>query len=250
MSAAIELPTQMTSGPAASGPVGLGPVGLGQPHGLEKQARDTWSQYFRARRFALIAEKIRVIAAAKGQCRIIDVGGREEYWRPIAQVLAETKAHVTVVNLEQTQPEPAQHFSFAYGDACNLSDYESQSFDFVHSNSLIEHVGDESNMARCAAEIRRLATAYYVQTPYLWFPIEPHFRTLGFAWLPITVRARLLQRFDLGYMARQPNYRDALSEVEGIRLLDKRCMRALFPDAVVTFERVAGLPKSMLAVRD
>ena len=48
---------------------------------LNKQANDTWSNYFRGRRFALIEQKIRAIASARGHCRIIDVGGRVEYRR-------------------------------------------------------------------------------------------------------------------------------------------------------------------------
>jgi hypothetical protein len=82
-------------------------------HFLREQARDTWSNYFRGRRFALIAEKIRAISAARGSCRIIDVGGREEYWNPILPVLREAKAHITVVNLEKTQPTPGPLFDFA-----------------------------------------------------------------------------------------------------------------------------------------
>lgn len=216
---------------------------------LRKQAADRWSNYFRARRFDLIAAEIRRIAATRGQCRIIDIGGREEYWRPILPVLEETRARVTVVNLEKTQPQSGPRFDFRYGNACDLSDIESRSFDFVHSNSLIEHVGRFADMKRCADEVRRLAPSYYVQTPYLWFPIEPHYRVPFFAWLPEAWRARLTMMRGWGYIARAETLEDAMREVQGINLLDKTQMQALFPDADVKFERVLGLPKSMLAIR-
>ncbi len=217
---------------------------------LEKQAKDTWSNYFRGRRFALIEQKIRAIAVAKGTCRIIDVGGRVEYWNPILPTLNEVGAKITVVNLEKTQPKPGPLFDFAFGNACDLNGYADKSFDFAHSNSLIEHVGQWPQMQRCAAEIRRVATAYYVQTPYLWFPIEPHFRAPFFAWLPEQTRARILMRFDLGYIGRAATLDQAMSDVQSINLLDHAQMRGLFPDAAISFERALGLPKSMIACRD
>ena len=85
---------------------------------LAKQASDSWSNYFRHRRFAWIEEQIRAIAARTGRCRIIDIGGREEYWRPILATLDEVQARVTIVNLEKTQPKPGPLFDFAYGNAC------------------------------------------------------------------------------------------------------------------------------------
>jgi len=217
---------------------------------LKKQANDTWSNYFRGRRFALIEEKIRSIAAAKGRCRIIDIGGRVEYWNPILSTLTEVDAKITVVNLEKTQPKPGPMFDFAYGNACDLSAYGDQAYDFAHSNSLIEHVGRWPEMTRCAQEISRVAASYYVQTPYLWFPIEPHFRAPFYAWLPEQTRARLLMAFDLGYIGRAATLDQAMADVQSINLLDHAQMKALFPDATVTFERVLGLPKSMIACRD
>lgn len=216
---------------------------------LAKQAGDRWSNWFRGRRFALVADLVRKVAAKHGRCRIIDVGGREEYWRPILPVLDEVDAKITVVNLEQTQPTPGPRFDFAYGNACDLSAFGNGSFDLVHSNSLIEHVGRWDAMAACAAEVRRLAPAYYVQTPYLWFPIEPHFRAPFYAWLPEQTRARILMRFDLGYIGRASTLDQAMRDVQSINLLDHAQMRALFPDANIRFERALGLPKSMIAVR-
>jgi hypothetical protein len=217
---------------------------------LNKQSKDQWSAYFRGRRFALIEAKIKSIAAKTGSCRIIDVGGRVEYWNPILPTLDAVGAKITVVNLEKTQPKPGPMFDFAFGNACDLSGYADQSYDFAHSNSLIEHVGRWPEMGRCAAEIRRVAKSYYVQTPYLWFPIEPHFRAPFYAWLPEQMRARLLMSFDLGYIGKAATLDQAMADVQSINLLDHAQMRALFPDASISFERVLGLPKSMIACRD
>jgi hypothetical protein len=213
---------------------------------IKKQNSDRLSAYFRGRRFKLMEDMIRDIHAKTGQCRIIDVGGRAEYWSPALDTLRDCKAHVTIVNLESTQPQPLPLFNFQYGDACDLKRWQDGEFDLAHSNSLIEHVGNWRNMRRCADEIRRVGKSYYVQTPYFGFPLEPHFRTPFFHWMPEQVRARLVMRFKLGYFNRAATLHQAMENVQSATLLDRRQFSALFPDAAVTFERVAGLPKSLI----
>lgn len=217
---------------------------------LQKQGNDKASAYFRRRRFAMIEPLLRQIHNEKGRCSVIDVGGREEYWSPVLPLLSECNVHITVVNLEKTQPKPGRHFDFAYGNACDLAQYADQGFDLVHSNSLIEHVGRWDDMKRCAGEMRRLAKRYYVQTPYFWFPLEPHFRVPFFHWMPEQVRARLVRNFQVGYFNRAQTLDQAMQNVQSAVLLDKLQMIELFPDATVRFERVAGLPKSLIAIRD
>ena len=49
-----------------------------------------------------------------------------------------------------------------------------------------------------AAEVRRLAPVYWVQTPNFWFPMEPHFLTPAWHWLPVDLRVAMLRRRALG----------------------------------------------------
>jgi hypothetical protein len=217
--------------------------------GVFKQRQDRISNYFRSRRFPRIEAMIADIHAKTGTCRIIDVGGRQEYWDPIAPTLARYNAHVTVVNLEQTQPLGTKGFSFEFGDACDLSRYADGAFDLAHSNSVLEHVGTWRQMTAAANETRRIAKSYYLQTPYYWFPLEPHFRVPFFHWLPEQVRYRLLMQTKLGYIGKANSVADAMASVQSAVLLDKQQVQALFPDAEVSFERVLGMPKSLIAQR-
>src|SRR3546814_2616362 len=75
-----------------------------------------------------------------------------------------------------------------------------RSFDIAHSNSVIEHVITWDNMKNFARETRRVAAWHYVQTPYFWFPVDPHFYKLPFYhWLPRPLRAKLLMRLPLAH---------------------------------------------------
>ena len=122
-------------------------------------------------------------------------------------------------------------------------------FDLVHSNSVVEHVGDWPRMEAFAAEVRRLAPRYYVQTPYFWFPIEPHFSAPFFHWRSEQARARALLRRRHGFAERAADMGQAMRDVQHARLLDKQQFRFLFPDAEHIDERAAGLTKSLIAIR-
>ena len=88
-----------------------------------------------------------------------------------------------------------------------------------------------------------------MQTPNYWFPYEPHFRFPGFQWLPVSMRVWLMTKMRLGFFARQTSKEEARFHVESIRLLGASEVRTLFPDAKIEFEHVAGLAKSIMAIK-
>lgn len=206
------------------------------------------SRRFRERRFVRVASIIDRIIAEKGRCRIADIGGTKYYWDIAEGFAASRNVEITLINPKEAQAS-AGKFRYLDGDATDLSALDDMSFDFVHSNSVIEHVGDWPKMAAMAANVRRLAPCYYVQTPNFWFPYEPHFRCLIVHWLPEQVRYRLVKRFALGFAGAQGSVDAAVRRVQSARLLDEGQMRALFPDAVIAREKVLGLTKSVIAVR-
>jgi hypothetical protein len=203
---------------------------------------------WRQRRYQRIRELIDRVLVRNGRCRIIDLGGAELYWNIASTHIDDPKITVDVVNLTQLPTTRVNFKSFA-GDACDLSNLDDMSYDLVHSNSLIEHVGMWHSMVKMAANVRRLAPAYFVQSPYFWFPIEPHFRFPIWHWLPESWRYRLIMSKDIGYMKKAPSVSDAISSVQSVSLLDRRQYATLFPDAQIRCEKFCGFTKSLIAVR-
>jgi len=136
------------------------------------------------------------------------------------------------------------------GDACDLSSFADRSFDLVHSNSVIEHVGNWSRMKAFANEARRVGRYYYVQTPYFWFPIDPtNYRSPLIHWLPRPWQARLLNTFPLTHVGRIETLDSAFEVLDSTQLIDARQFAIAFPDAQIVRERVLGLTKSLIAIR-
>jgi hypothetical protein len=212
------------------------------------------STRLRRRRDVRLRALIEEISAVSGKIDIIDLGGTVEYWQRLGvDFLRAQKARVTIVNVEASELSEiadADIFRSEVGDACALTGYADNQFDLAHSNSVIEHVRTWQNMKAFAAEMRRVAPNYYVQTPYYWFPFDPHFYKVPFFhWLPRPIRARLLNRFPIAYSGRMEGIDRAYDVVESALLLDGRQFRFLFPDGATSFERFGGLRKSMVATR-
>lgn len=210
----------------------------------------------RRRRFAQIERMVRKTLTAQPRCRILDIGGTANYWRLMNEDLLDS-CDVAIVNLEVPKghdpwsdaPQRGQ-FSFHIGDARQL-DFPDESFDIVHSNSVIEHVGTFADMQKLVAESRRIGRFFYVQTPYFWFPIEPHFGLPLIHWLPVPLRSKLLIRFGDGYRRRFKGVAEAMELIESINLIDRAQARALLMDGErLEAERVLGLAKSLLLLRD
>lgn len=213
------------------------------------------STRLRRKRDVRLRALIASIAKARGGITIIDMGGTLEYWQRVGiDFLREQWAKITLINQYATELSEMEGFedifTSAVGDACNLSQFADRQFDLAHSNSVIEHVETWSNMKAFAAETRRVAEFYYVQTPYFWFPIDPHYHKMPlFHWLPRPTRAWLLGVFPIAYSGLIKTTDMAYEVVDRARLLDGRQFRFLFPDATTSFERFSGLPKSLIAIK-
>lgn len=162
---------------------------------------------------------------------------------------------ITVLNLESRPGPDDEIFTYVVGNACAL-EYADNDFDVVVSNSVIEHVEDAAGVVtwraqrQYASEIRRVGRSFYVQAPYFWFPIEPHYRSLFFHWLPSPVQAWLLMHFDLRGGHKSGSLHDAYERLNvHPRLPTFGDMAFLFPDARIEREWFGLLTKSLTAIR-
>ena len=196
------------------------------------------SGYFRKRRMAQFEELFRPTSST----RIIDVGGTEFNWSFISAA-----PQVTLLNI--TGPERVDgRFEHVHGDGRRLQ-YATKSFDIAYSNSVIEHVGTWEDQVAFASELRRVGRQYYVQTPNRWFFVEPHLWTPAIHYLPTDVICRLARNFTLWGWIMRPSQEYVDEFVRVIRLLDRKEVATLFPDAIILEEKVLGLTKSFIACR-
>jgi hypothetical protein len=198
------------------------------------------SERMRLRRWTFIRTHLPELATMK----VLDLGGTMQWW----QRAPVRPAHVTLVNLDTSGAE-APWLTAIAGDACHADELVAgQSFDLVFSNSLIEHVGGHKARSALGEVIRTLAPRYLVQTPYRYFPIEPHWLFPGMQFMPLPVRRAIAPRWPLGHThGWTPS--QAFNEVMFTELIGATEMRVYFPDGELYWERFFGLPKSMIAIR-
>lgn len=200
---------------------------------------------FRQARGKVLRRQIDAVRRRTGRdLRILDVGGRPEYWNNIG---VEGIERVVLLNVSADEFGCETHsalFEKRIGDARNLEEFDDKSFDLVHSNSVIEHVGLWTDMCRMAAECMRVGMGGWVQTPAWEFPIEPHYRLPAVHWLAQPARRAAL-RLSRSYGAL--SLHDRRRHVDRINLLSGDEVRALFPIARVWVERFLFLPKSYVA---
>jgi hypothetical protein len=176
---------------------------------------------------------------------VIDLGGTAEAW-----VRAPVRpARVHVVNLEPEPEDVPAWIRADRGDACDLPAHiKNGSYDLVFSNSVLEHVGGHSQRLRFAEAVHKLAGRHWVQTPYRYFPIEPHWLFPGFQFLPLPVRAEIAQRWPLAHSP-SASREEGLRAAMDVELVGRAEMACYFPDSVLRTERLAGLVKSLIATK-
>lgn len=209
---------------------------------------------FRKARFKNIETIIYQILKVKSKCKILDVGGTSVYWHLLPPELID-RVSITILNLNIPKGSDVNSggpqnidLHFEVGDGRQLSHFDDNSFDLVHSNSVIEHVGLIKDMMSFANEVQRVGYMHYVQTPNIWFPIDPHYGVPFFHWLPWPVRAKILCAVSVGFKDRFSEYYDAVQFIEFVNLLDESAIKLLFPNSKILKERFLLLTKSLMVV--
>lgn len=157
---------------------------------------------------------------------------------------------ITVLNVAPTDSssEYPARFTYTMGDGRDLP-FPDQSFDIVYSNSVIEHLRTHEDQRRFAQEALRVGREVFIQTPHLWFPVEPHFVALFFHCLPKKLQRIFLPRLSLRGLFRSGDNVELQQLFEELRLLSVSEMKSLFPSCAIHRERLFGLTKSLLAIR-
>ena len=161
---------------------------------------------------------------------VVDLGGRIGFWSS----LPVRPRHVHVVNLEAAPTDLPDWAEVDHGDACALPEHvAARRYDLVFSN---------------AESVHLLAPAYWVQTPYRYFPVEPHWIAPGMQFLPVAARREMARKWPLAYTPGRTR-EEALARVLWIELVDKTQMRSYFPHSTLRAEKVAGITKSLIAYK-
>jgi ubiquinone/menaquinone biosynthesis C-methylase UbiE len=135
----------------------------------------------------------------------------------------------------QAKRKQSAHVIVADGERLPLADC---SVDMTVCNAVIEHVDNHDVLA---AEIRRVSRGYFQQTPYKGFPLETHsfialpfYNFIPWAWL---------RRFVCKMFGANFKY------VSSVRYLSEQELGILFPEAVISYEKVLGFKKSFYVYR-
>jgi 2-polyprenyl-3-methyl-5-hydroxy-6-metoxy-1,4-benzoquinol methylase len=214
---------------------------------------DSKGNHFRAARVAMLRLLIDRTLLEKPKCKILDVGGTYNFWHTWRSEIDWTRTSVTCVNLDPSHASGGKEeelVKMIQGNACDLSKIADREYDILFSNSVIEHVGQWRNMVAMANEVKRVSKRYLVQTPYFWFPIEPHARTPFLHWIPQSWAYRIVMARKCGFWSKAGTVSQAVQTVQSAQMIDYSQFKELFGDAKIIRERLFGLTKSLIAIKE
>ena len=188
--------------------------------------------------------------------KICDIGGTYRYWLNFPfEEYNRLDFEITLLNLEKTinsERENYKHlinrsnvkFFEEVGNGCDLSHKEDNTYHLCHSNSVIEHVGNWSNIKAFASESLRIGKYHFIQTPNYWFPVEPHYFLPLVHFFPRPIHTRLIMRF------KKRDFNRATSNFEENRMLSKREFNYLYGESRIISEKYFFFKKSFIATSD
>jgi hypothetical protein len=158
--------------------------------------------------------------------RLHDHSNYFEAWYP-------HKSHITASGLEDASflEDRYPGVRFVQADARKLP-FADNSYDFVHSSAVIEHVGSHRNQATFLGELWRVARrGIFVTTPNRWFPIEFHTVLPLVHYLPPTAFRAILRGMG----------RDFFSDEANLNLMSRRTLADAAQSAGITNFRIESV---------
>jgi methyltransferase family protein len=163
-----------------------------------------------------------------------------EAWYPHKPKITTIGVDEGAAFLRQTYPG----VRYVKGDGRSLP-FADDSFDYVHSSAVLEHVGNGSQQMAFIAEARRVARkGVFLTTPNRWYPIEFHTILPVVHWLPRKVFRRILAMIGKEFFASEQN----------LNLLSARQLRHMakyigfWDECRVHGVRLAGLVSNLLFI--
>jgi hypothetical protein len=175
------------------------------------------------------------------------VGGTPDFWNNMG-FIGNEKCKIIIFNLQKYDTQNYVFMNSVKGDGRNMDMFSDKEFDLVISNSVIEHVGNFDDQKRFAQEIMRLGNNYLLQTPNYYFPMEPHFLFPFFQFLPDRAKFFLIMHFNLGWYRKRSERSEIQNVLNSVKLLKRRDLASLFPEAIISEERIFGIAQSLLAI--
>ena len=94
---------------------------------------------------------------------------------------------------------------FIIGDGTNTN-FKDMSFDIVHSNATLEHVGSYNNQIAFVKEASRISKNHvFIQTPNRFYPIDFHTNLPLIHWLPKKIHRKILRFIGLNFYSTEEN---------------------------------------------
>ena len=181
---------------------------------------------FRVRRFELFKRIVDQVLAGKETCRILDLGGTPNYWEEFGADLDWERVNVCALNVTLSETTHSG-ITAMVGDARDVSGFQDLSFDIVHSNSVIEHVGRwttwlqwQGKFGDLHPDIRADAILLVPDRASRAIPTSP--LDAG-----VLALSDLLKR-TCGFWRQRPDVGEATKAIQSALLLDKRQMQFLF----------------------
>lgn len=94
---------------------------------------------------------------------------------------------------------------FVIGNAIKMN-FQNDTFDIVHTNATIEHVGSYQNQISLIRETLRVSKKHvFIQTPNRFYPVDFHTTLPLIHWLPKNIHRKILKILGLNFYASEEN---------------------------------------------
>tara|TARA_B100000900_G_C20588656_1_gene720693 strand:- start:1241 stop:1909 length:669 start_codon:yes stop_codon:yes gene_type:complete len=193
---------------------------------------------FREKRFKLFFKEIEKL---KKPTSILDLGGKINFWENRG-LAGNNNYKIIIINIE-LEKSKYSNIKCKIGDATNLVEFKNQSFDIVHSNSVIEHLHNLKNQKKMASEAVRVGKKYIIQTPNKYFFVEPHYLIPFFQFIPNSIKFQILTKTKISRLKKWDK-KFAKQYIEEINLLSLNELKKLFPNSHIYYEKFLGMNKS------